>query len=208
MKVELLHNTPLWVADFAISKCYNKKPYEEEDKQQARINRVANVSKHSSTIEHLYYSFDIDGVSRALLQELARHRVASYTVKSTRYTLQELKEEHSFDVLSDYELGRASKYVVFTKNELVNKSIIDGLESLRKLVASGIPNDESKYNLGEAYKTSLVMTINARSLQNLLDLRTDRNALWEIQDLAQLMFENIPNNHKFLFKDKVKEKIK
>ena len=96
MKVELLHNTPLEVADIAISKCYGKEPYKDLTKQQSRINRVANVSKHSSTIEHLVYSFDIDGISRAVLQELARHRIASYTVKSTRYTLKELRDEKEF----------------------------------------------------------------------------------------------------------------
>jgi len=96
MKVKLLHNTPLEVADIAISKCYDKEPYKDVTKQQSRINRVANVSKHSSTIEHLVYSFDIDGISRAVLQELARHRIASYTVKSTRYTLKELRDEKEF----------------------------------------------------------------------------------------------------------------
>ena len=96
MKVELLSYTDLSVCDIAISKCYGKEPYEELEKQQARINRVANVSKHASTIEHLVYSFDIDGISRAVLQELARHRIASYTVKSTRYTLKELKDEQPF----------------------------------------------------------------------------------------------------------------
>ena len=92
MKVKLLSYTNLSVCDIAISKCYGKEPYEELEKQQVRINRVANVSKHSSTVEHLCYSFDIDGCSRAVLQEIVRHRVSSYTIKSSRYTLNELKE--------------------------------------------------------------------------------------------------------------------
>ena len=96
MKVKLVHHTPLNIADIAISKCYDKEPYEELEKQQGRINRVANVSKHASTIEHLSYSFDIEGISRACLQQVSRHRIASYTIKSTRYTLQELKQEGSF----------------------------------------------------------------------------------------------------------------
>lgn len=96
MEVKLLYNTPLEVADIAISKCYMKEPYKDYEKQKSRINKVANVSKHSSTIEHLEYSFDIDGISRACLQELARHRLFSFTVKSSRYTLQELKDEDSF----------------------------------------------------------------------------------------------------------------
>jgi thymidylate synthase (FAD) (EC 2.1.1.148) len=51
----------------------------------------------------------------------------------------------------------------------------------------------------EAYKTSLVMTVNARTLQNFLSLRTSKHALWEIQLLAKAMYEVLPDNHKFLF---------
>ena len=92
MIVKLLNNTPLWIADKAIGKCWAK---EKEECDVNRIERVANKFKHASTIEHLSYTFDIDGVSRALLQELARHRIASYSVKSTRYTLKELKNDVS-----------------------------------------------------------------------------------------------------------------
>ena len=92
MEVKLLQYTPLEIADIAICKCYGNEPHSDLEKVKARINRVANVSKHASTIEHLSYSFDIDGVSRACLQEICRHRVSSYTVKSSRYTLQELKQ--------------------------------------------------------------------------------------------------------------------
>lgn len=97
MIVEVLHYTPLEVADIAICKCYGNEPHSDSEKVKARINRVANVSKHASTIEHLNYSFDIDGISRACLQQLCRHRIASYTVQSTRYVLNKLlKNERSF----------------------------------------------------------------------------------------------------------------
>ena len=97
MEVKLISNTSLEIADIAICKCYGNEPHSDSEKVKARINRVANVSKHASTIEHLSYSFDIDGVSRACLQQLCRHRLASYTVQSTRYTLSKLlKNEESF----------------------------------------------------------------------------------------------------------------
>lgn len=218
MIVKLLHATPLEVADIAICKCYSNKPHDELEKIQARITKVANVSKHSSTIEHLNYSFDIDGISRAVLQELARHRIASYTVKSTRYTLQELKNEamlytlNPYNVLNndlskDYELKyvkksliNASKYIVLIGNIEVDVMSLMALEHLRKLLVDGLPNDKAKYCLPEAYKTSLVMTINARSLQNFLELRTSKHALKEIQDLARAIFEVLPSDHKFLFR--------
>ena len=206
MKVKLLNYTPIEVADIAICKCYGNEPHSDSEKVKARINRVANVSKHASTIEHISYSFDIDGISRACLQEVARHRIASYTVKSSRYTLQELKKEKPFITYAsidssvpvvDYE--RAEQYVRLTLDENIDFSIVSSLDNLRKAIFYGIPNDIAKYCMPEAHKTSLVMSINARSLQNFLELRTSKHALKEIQDLAKALFEAIPNEHKFLF---------
>ncbi len=205
MKVKLLNYTPLEVADIAICKCYGNEPHSDSEKVKARINRVANVSKHASTIEHLYYNFDIDGISRACLQEVARHRIASYTIKSSRYTLSELKKEYKFltdnKYIEEYILDkdRAKRYIVFTGDNIVDNMSIKALENLRQVIKDGIPNDIAKYCMPESYKTSLVMSINARSLQNFLELRTSKHALKEIQDLAKALFEAIPNEHKFLF---------
>ena len=206
MKVKLLNYTPLDIADIAICKCYGNEPHSDSEKVKARINRVANVSKHASTIEHIYYNFDIDGISRACLQELARHRIASYTVKSSRYTLQELKKEKPFDVSNpDIDWVRASQFIVFTKNDYVDYVSIKALEELRVLLDMDIPNDVAKYCMPEAYKSSLVMSINARSLQNFLELRTSKHALKEIQGLAKALYEALPEEHKFLFKEYIND---
>ena len=208
MKVKLLNYTPLEIADIAICKCYGNEPHSDSEKVKARINRVANVSKHASTIEHLYYSFDIDGISRACLQEVARHRIASYTVKSSRYTLQELKKEellsYNEDVLNLID-SVVSKYCVLTSHDLVNAKIARQLVHLRSVLMSGVPNDVAKYCMPEAYKTSLVMSINARSLQNFLELRTSKHALKEIQGLAKALYEALPEEHKFLFKEYIND---
>ena len=217
MKVELLHNTPLWVCAKAIRKCWASEDksdtfhiedgkvwfdiamdsYEAGDKDKELINRVGNKNKHKSTLEHLVYTFDVDGISRACLQELARHRIASYSVKSTRYTLKELKD---YEFKSDLE-NDAYKFLVQTEIELINRTNIDALLAVHTLLHMGQSNDKIKYMLPEAYKTSLVMTINARSLQNFIELRSSKSALWEIQNLAKAMFDAIPTEHKYLFED-------
>lgn len=192
MKVELLHSTPLWVADRAIGKCWDKQKAECD---LERIARVANKDKHKSTIEHLVYTFDIDGISRACLQELARHRIASYSVKSTRYTLKELK---NYVPITVYNF---EKFAVMTGESDIDVATVSALEGLQKGLQNGVPNDIAKYCLPESYKTSLVMTINARSLQNFLVLRTGKAALWEIQDLARAMYAKLPEDHKYLFEE-------
>ena len=219
MIVKLLHHTPLEVADIAICKCYGNEPHSDSEKVKARINRVANVSKHSSVVEHISYSLDIDGISRSCLIELSRHRIASYTVKSSRYTLQELKKEQTFDIVKYKSYyGRwiriandgvkASKYIVLTGDKDVDNMSILALENVRRMIQEGKTNDIAKYCMPECFKTSLVMTINARSLQNFLELRSSKHALWEIQLLAKAMYEAIPDEHKFLYDNIFKEDIK
>lgn len=197
MKVKLLHVTPLDITDIAICKCYASK-FEQGEPNVRRINNVANVNKHSSTIEHISYSFDIDGISRGCLQELARHRIASYTVKSSRYTLKELKKQPYFE---GKNYPNAKKYIVMTGNVKVDNRSIEALNKLMEVIKAGVPNDMAKYCMPEAYKTSLVVTINARSLQNFFKLRMDKHAHWEIQRLAKTMHWLIPEDHKFLFEN-------
>ncbi|ARU50133.1 FAD-dependent thymidylate synthase [Sulfurospirillum diekertiae] len=198
MKITLNHYTPLLICADAIRTCWQSfdKSDEGGEKDKELIDRVGNKFKHASTLEHLVYNFYIEGISRALLQELARHRMASLSVKSTRYTLKELKNEESF-TCKDVE--RASKYLVLTGVGMVDEMSLKALENLRLVLVEGISNDKAKYCLPESYKTELTWTVNARSLQNFLTLRSDKSALWEIQNLAHALYEALPEEHKYLF---------
>lgn len=167
-------------------------------KDLALIERVGNQFKHSSTLEHLFYNFYISGISRALLQELARHRIASLSVKSTRYTLKELRGESEFKA---GQFETAARYIVLTGNEAVDNASICALENLRRILQTPITLDVAKYCLPECYKTELSWSINARSLQNFLSLRTAKAALWEIRDLANTVFTALPDEHKFIFEN-------
>ena len=241
MTVKLLHNTPLWVASKAIRKCWASEDksdtylIEEEHyheapithggmcdtigigpKDKELIHRVGNKNKHASTLEHINYSFDIDGISRACLQELARHRHASMSVKSTRYTLKELKEEQQLVLVNEhyteYLIDVAKKYIVMpphaNRYDKVWQGQVRALELLREeLVYSKDSNDILKYMLPESYKTSLVWTINMRSLQNFLALRTNKAALWEIRDLANLIYNTLPEEHKYMYTEFIYKEI-
>ncbi len=202
MEITLLNHTPLHICAHAIRTCWQS--FDKSDscggvageKDKELIDRVGNKFKHASTLEHLVYTYYIKGVSRALLQELARHRIASLSVKSSRYTLKELKEEHEF---LEWDIMRAQKYLVMTINDEVNRASIRALEGLRRILVSGVSNDIAKYCLPESYKTELTWTVNARSLQNFITLRSDKSALWEIRGLARSLYEALPEEHKYLF---------
>ena len=198
MQITLLNYTPLLVCANAIRTCWQS--FDKSDgggeKDKELIDRVGNKFKHASTLEHLHYNFYIKGISRALLQELARHRMASLSVKSTRYTLKELKGEVEF---TPKDIDRAKKYLVFTDVAIVDEMSIKALENLRKVLVQGISNDKAKYCLPESYKTELTWSVNARSLQNFLTLRSSKSALWEIRELAKKIFNTLPEDHKYLF---------
>ena len=203
-KVELLHYTPLVIASNGARTCWQS--FDKSDnggpKDCELLDRIGNKFKHASVMEHITYNFYISDISRALLQELSRHRMASLSVKSTRYTLKELKEEPEF---APGDVERAFKYIVKTGEPLVDTMSIKALENLRQCLSNGISNDKAKYCLPESYKTELTWSINMRSLQNFLSLRSDKSALWEIQELAHAIYNALPEDHKYMFTNSIKE---
>jgi thymidylate synthase (FAD) len=215
MEVHLRHFTPLDVLVEGIRTCWDSGDL--SDSGYPKIEHPSAISKdwvlgnkdkkliqavikknHTSTLEHISYNFKIEGISRLVLQELARHRIASPSVKSTRYTLKELENEEEFNCISPEDFDRASKYINWSGDSLVDKFSMQALENLRDAIASGISNDVAKYCLPECYKVDLVWTINLRSLQNFLALRTNPAAHFEIRELAYKIYNALPEGHKFI----------
>jgi len=146
------------------------------------------------------YTFYIDGISRACLQQLARHRIASLSVESTRYVLKR--------ILKNIETPEdTDKYFVFSPNlplELQRNEAYERVAVLKQL-AKNHKNDDLKYFLPENFKTRLVWTINARSLRNFLSLRLSKKAHPEIRELARKVVKALPKEHLILYEDVMRE---
>ena len=84
-------------------------------------------------------------------------------------------------------------------NADVDNASIKALNNLRQILSQNISIDIAKYCLPESYKTELTWSINARSLQNFISLRSSKSALWEIQNLANAIYAALPDEHKFIF---------
>ena len=184
IKAKLLYNTPLDIGLTALSK-----PYQKEEVSKELFVKVAKVMKHESIMEHIVFSFDIDGISRLCLQELARHRIASLTVRSTRYTLQHMIND---------QYWKLDKYFVIPANlseDIYNDYIMyltEQILQLKRFYEKGMKNNDIlKYLLPESFRTSLVWTINARSLLNFLQLRLASTAHFEIRHLAGLILQSV-----------------
>lgn len=167
------------------------------DKDKRLLERLIKDG-HTSVIEHIYYTFHIKNITRGLLQQLVRHRIASYSVKSTRYTLKELVKADNDNALRKLFRQTGERY--FDTVNLIT------LRTIRGFIKVGSANDEVKYLLPEAFYTELTMTINARSLRNLLNLRLDKRAWKEFQELAKNIYDVLPKSHKeIIFQDIAKK---
>jgi len=212
MNIKLLNTTPLYLAALAIRQSrditdksdsiYVGDSYKLGEKDAKLIDTVGNKFKHKSVLEQAVMTWEIKGISRGCLQELARHRTARLTVKSSRYTLQELKNEAPFmqvygmDESLESIKKRASKYIVLIDE--ISSSQLRQLEELRIAIYKGIKNDIAKYLLPESYKTNLVWQIDLRNFQNFLELRTANSAHWEIRKLAYGLYDSLPQDYQDL----------
>ena len=160
------------------------------EKDKELIKRLIN-NGHHSILEHIYYTFYISGISRLCLQELVRHRIASYSVQSTRYVLKKILK--NIKTIKDVD-----KYFVFSPNipiEFQREEAYKRVMVLKQL-KDNYGNDDLKYLLPENLKTELVMSMNCRELRHFLKLRLDRRAHFEIRELAKSIYNVLPDNHK------------
>lgn len=140
------------------------------------IEKIVKMGHHS-VLEHVSFTFGIEGVSRALTHQLVRHRVASYSQKSQRY----VKHKHGFEyVLPDSisESGLKNRY-----EEMMNSisSLYD------ELISAGIPSEDARYILPNACETKIIVTMNARELLHFFKMRCCNRAQWEIRGMADKM---------------------
>lgn len=199
IEVELLHVTPYDIVNLATSMPYNNKPCFE------RTKRVVCRHRHLSCAEHIQLAWRVSGSSRAELQEHMRHRIASPTVKSTRYTLKEIIDTNDIDSVmlspvhsSDKQASSLSKLTEEKRNKFLyyQKLLFQQAQAaLRELSKEGYPNDLLKYLLPESTRTSFVWTINLRSFINFLELRTAKTAHQEIRYIANKMREAIRESY-------------
>lgn len=179
MKVKLIAHTPNpeLIAGGAARLTHSKATPDEilEDAEGVRkvLRRIMNMG-HTSVIEHAYFTFSIEGISRACSHQLVRHRIASFSQQSQRYV--NLNEP-------DYVVPPKIK-----SHPKLKKAYDDSVQRIWKeynnLLEMGIPAEDARYVLPNAAKTNIIVTMNARSLLNFFELRCCLHAQWEIRELA------------------------
>ena len=213
MKVELLAYTdnPEKLVATAAKLCYSTSGIEnisdglDEEKTEKFINRLMSMG-HESPIEHCSFTFGVEGVSRALLAQVTRHRIASYSVKSQRYV-----NENQFEYVTPPEIEnneKAKKIYIDTMVDLQDKyeKLVEILkaEHMKKGVeekkAEKLANEDARFVLPNACETKIIMTFNARSLFNFFNHRCCERAQWEIRAMADEMLKLVKEVAPTLFK--------
>lgn len=182
MRVELIRYTPEPddLCGFAASLCTNAK-----NRESALMGALS--SGHSSISEHAAFSFLISGVSRALLAQLTRHRIASFSVQSQRY----ISSANTFEYVvppSICELGEVEETEYRRQMDIIHGWYREWQE---RLLAVGRTkqeaNEDARFVLPNAAATKLLVTMNARELEHFFELRTCNRAQWEIRRMADKM---------------------
>ena len=166
-------------------------------KDPAKALRHALNSGHESVLEHAVYTFEVDHVSRVLLSQITRHRVASYSVESQRYV--DLSDGFEYIVPPRIEALGADAVKRF---DAQMSTMHDWYKEWVRLLGGGQDaQEDARFVLPSATATNEIMTMNARELRHFFSLRCCNRAQWEIRALADEMYEQCLAADPELFKD-------
>ncbi len=208
MKVQLIAHTPQpeKVVAAAAKLCYSNATVDDllegltEEKSAGFVQMLASLG-HESPTEHVSFTFAIEGVSRALLAQITRHRIASFSVQSQRYV-----ELENFAYVIPPEIQAIPRAAaLFTEAMQKESSLYSELTAIleskhcEEYFAAGMNEKEAaqkaqkqaiedaRFILPNACTTKMIVTMNARSLNNFFRLRCCNRAQWEVHEVADEM---------------------
>ncbi|MBQ8201086.1 MAG: FAD-dependent thymidylate synthase [Clostridia bacterium] len=190
MKVALIRHTlaPEEVVALGARLCYSRARVDDLLERVSSRDQTDFVQKimgmgHDSVLEHASFTFGVEGVSRVLLAQITRHRLASFSVQSQRYV--------------SYESGFG--YIVPPKIEALGAEAVAEFEQQmdtlhqwytgwqERLGTGEGGNEDARFVLPGACETRMMITMNVRELRHFFSLRMCSRAQWEIRALATEM---------------------
>lgn len=190
MKVSLIQATPKPIETIAqiASICYDSDP-----KNPLGLVKHLYRNGHHSVFEHIYFTFKIEGISRACSHQVVRHRHCSFTQRSQRYC-----SEDGFSYVMPESIEEVDEFDGFSGfMEMVT-------ENYRELVALGVPNEDARMVLPNACATSLYLSCNLRELIHICNERLCSRAQWEIRAMVQKMVALVDPELQFMLVPKCK----
>lgn len=185
-----------------------------EEKTASFLDHLSSIG-HASPIEHASFTFGIEGVSRSLLAQITRHRIASFSVQSQRYVkenhfefvlppeieaIPEAKEEFLRAMEEDQKHYESLAAILTEKHK---KELLQGGQDEKTAArkAEKMAIEDARFVLPNACATKMICTMNARSLMNFFSLRCCSRAQWEIRELATQMLREVRKVAPHLFQN-------
>ncbi|HPX60645.1 MAG TPA: FAD-dependent thymidylate synthase [Deltaproteobacteria bacterium] len=199
MNVELLQYTPEPEKTVALAArlCYSpvsigrlQEKLESTD-IEAFLDKIMSLG-HQSVLEHVSFTFGLEGISRVTTHQLVRHRIASFSQQSQRYVSH--KEEYTSIMPDSIAENEEARQIFAFMSETVHKAYA-------QLVDMGIPAEDARYILPNAAETKIIMTMNARELLHFFNLRCCRRAQWEIREMGIEMLRQVKKVAPVIFRD-------
>ena len=157
--------------------------------------RHAIKSGHESILEHVNFTFRLQYVSRVLLAQLTRHRLASYSVESQRYV--PYTDGFNVHVPTDsYKLHKDPKLM-----ELYESALAYSEKVYLQLLEAGVTAEAARYVMPNAATTTIIVTMNARELRHFFRLRCCNRAQAEVRYVAREMLKKCESVAYELFED-------
>ncbi len=221
MKVQLIAHTPdpERVVAAAAKLCYSSSPATDimdnlsEEKIEKFLDMLSGLG-HDSPTEHVTFTFAIEGVSRSLLAQITRHRIASYSVKSQRYVSESMFEyilppeiesvpeaKEIFVKAMEKDMEDYNRLTDILTKKHYNEMLASGMdEKAASNAAKKKAIEDARFVLPNACETKMVVTMNVRSLKNFFNHRSCERAQWEIRALSDEMLRLVKNVAPNLFK--------
>ncbi|GLC29836.1 FAD-dependent thymidylate synthase [Clostridium omnivorum] len=213
LKVRLIEHTPNpeRVIASAAKLCYSAVGVDQilddltEENTEKFLNMLMSYG-HESPVEHVSFTFAIEGVSRSLTHQLVRHRIASYSQQSQRYVK---LAQFEYIIPPEIEKDEEAKQTFIEAMEQCQKSYDNLVGILKnKYLSQGLNSigaekkaiEDARYVFPNACETKIVVTMNARSLMNFFRHRCCNRAQWEIRTLAEEMLVQVKNVAPSLFR--------
>lgn len=156
-----------------------------EKDQTKYLSRLSEMG-HYSTFEHASFTFGIEGVSRSLLAQITRHRIASFSVQSQRYVALG-DDENGFDYVVPPRIAALGEEAADEYRAQMAQMNV-WYQTWRKRLGTGeASNEDARFVLPNAAATRMLVTMNARELLHFLSLRCCNRAQWEIRSVAWQM---------------------
>lgn len=182
------------------------------EKAESFVQMLAEIG-HESPIEHASFTFGIEGVSRAFLAQITRHRIASYSVQSQRYV-----SKANFDYIIPPEIEKnararelylkamecSAEYytelsAILKETHTAELTALGKTEKDAQKQAEKMAIEDARFVLPNACDTKMVVTMNARSLHNFFKERCCARAQWEIREVATEMLRLVLKTAPTLF---------